>query len=167
MWLYTKVGFFSVVAPENPSSDGREYLVVRARVRKDLENLGEKYLPNLGNIIETKTSDYRFRAIVPKAEFGMVMYKIVKDIDYPNFKDAVKKEQGEKRAHVYGSVWAVTSGGLSSNNNWITSPKTQKKRDRELFQLRESKVLKVEPDISSCTKSKILKDFVKGGKHGK
>jgi len=101
MWLMTNIGFFSVVQKRDD-----DVLTVRARVKSDLEALKEKYIPTLGNILEGKGTDYKYRAKVSREDLAEAMRKIVMDIDYSNFKDSVAKKQGYKRASIYGEVWS-------------------------------------------------------------
>ena len=105
MWLMTNFGFFSIVKKK-----GDDVLTVRARVRSDLEALKEKYIPTLGEILEGKGTDYKYRAKVSREDMAEAMQKIVKDIDYSNFKDSVAKKQGYKRAGIYGEVWGALMG---------------------------------------------------------
>lgn len=100
MWLMTDFGFFSIVKKE-----GEENLTVRARVKQDLLNLKERYLPGLGAIEETEYADYRYRVRVPREIFAEALRNIALDIDYPNFKSSVAKKQGKARARMYGEVW--------------------------------------------------------------
>ena len=105
MWLITPVGFFSIV--QKPDDRDRDTLTIRARVRSDLEALREQFLPGLGEIRESKTNDYRFRAVAPRSEVAQAMVKLVEGLDYSNFKDRVAKVQGKARAHVYHDVWSA------------------------------------------------------------
>ena len=100
MWLTTDFGFFSIVKRE-----GEQNLTVRARVKQDLLNLKERYLPGLGAIEETEYADYRYRVRVPQDVFAETLKDIALDIDYPNFKNSVAKKQGKGRARAYGEVW--------------------------------------------------------------
>lgn len=102
MWILTTFGFFSVVS----DSDDPERLLVRARVRADLEALRDQYLDGL-EIVEGAGTDYRYRAYMSRADFERVAARLAADIDYSNFKNAVAKRQGSKRAHIYGEVWST------------------------------------------------------------
>jgi hypothetical protein len=102
MWLLTTIGFFSVVAAQ----DDPERLVVRSRVRSDLEALRERYLPDI-EIVEGAGTDYRYRSFVAKTDFEPAAARLVADIDYTNFKNAVAERQGHARAGVYSKVWSV------------------------------------------------------------
>jgi hypothetical protein len=105
MWLFTTIGFFSVVAdPDHPDT-----LKVRARAREDLEALRALYLPDL-EIVESAHTDYRFRAFVRRDEWVHAARALAQDIDYPNFKSAVGRRQGGARAKRYAQVWQVMHG---------------------------------------------------------
>lgn len=105
MWLITSVGFFSVVQKPDDKENGT--LTVRSRVRSDLAALKKHYLPNLGAIQESLDTDYRFRAVAPRAEVSSAMARMVDALDYGNFKSEVAKQQGHKRAGLYHQVWDV------------------------------------------------------------
>jgi hypothetical protein len=98
----TSFGFFSVVR-----KSGETQLTVRSRVRGDLELLGEEYLPTLGPIEAGGGSDYPYRARVSSKDLADAVARMVENIDYSNFKNAVAERQGFERAHVYGDVWGV------------------------------------------------------------
>jgi len=96
MWLITSIGFFSVVQKPGDKQNGT--LTVRSRVRSDLAALKQHYLPGLGPIQESLDTDYRFRAVAPRAEVSAAMARMIEDLDYGNFKSEVAKKQGPKRA---------------------------------------------------------------------
>lgn len=103
MWLFTRLGFFSVVA----NRDNPGYLLVRARMPGDLEALKSRHLPELGPIAETPERDYRFRASVGNKPFAAAVGRIAEDITYTNFKNEVKHVQGDQRAAWYSDVWSI------------------------------------------------------------
>ena len=98
MWIATTRGFFSAVA-----KDGPDTIVVRARVRGDLENL----LPLLGEatIVDGGGTDYPFRVRVSRSTWKQALGVLADEIDYGNFKDAVADRQGRAREAVYHDVW--------------------------------------------------------------
>jgi hypothetical protein len=102
MWLFTDIGFFSVVAHR----DRPDTLLVRARTRGDLEALRDRHLPDL-ELHENLGSDYRWRAFVIRSDWEHMAAALAAGIDYPNFKDAVAERQGNDRADIYHDVWAV------------------------------------------------------------
>jgi len=105
MWVFTKIGFFSAVKDfQNPNM-----LAIRARVKKDLENLqalGRERGVELGRIRVTPSKDYRFRIFMRRKTWGWFMSILSRQIDYPNFKDTVPKEEIE-RSMAYHRVWAA------------------------------------------------------------
>ena len=107
MWLFTTFGFFSVV-----QKPGETDLTVRSRVRSDLERLRKQYLSTLGPVVEHGGTDYQYRAKVSHDALAEAMAKIVKDIDYGNFKDSVSQRQGGTRHDAYAGVWDVLADKL-------------------------------------------------------
>lgn len=100
MWIFTDVGFFSIVRkPE----DGM--VTIRARVRSDLERLKEFYLQDLGDIVEGGGTDYPFRARANQSDFAEALRLIGENIGYTNFKSEILAKQGHHRAHIYSRVW--------------------------------------------------------------
>lgn len=100
MWLFTPIGFFSIV--QKPLSN---CLTIRARVRDDLEALRASYLPDLSETVENAGTDYPYRATATHAAFSDALSRIAKSINYANFKDEVARTSGSRRAHIYGTVW--------------------------------------------------------------
>ena len=105
MWLFTTIGFFSVVA----DASHPDTLKIRARAREDLAALRARHLPDI-EIIETAHTDYRFRALVHRDDWLHAAEALARDIDYPNFKSAVAERQGPERAARYGRVWQTMRG---------------------------------------------------------
>ena len=108
MWLLTPIGFFSIV--RKPEDVEAGMLTVRARVRSDLQQLKQQLLPELGPIVEGRGTDYRYRARAPKQAVALAMVRLVEQLDYSNFKDAVAQRQGKPRARLYHDVWDVLYG---------------------------------------------------------
>lgn len=100
MWLFTNFGFFSIV-----QKPGTGFLTVRSRVKGDLDNLRQHYLPELSAIVSKAGTDYPYRATCGHEAFAVAAGKIAKDITYGNFKNEVAARQGKTRAHRYGKVW--------------------------------------------------------------
>lgn len=113
MWLFTKVGFFSVVrAPKTPG-----HLQVRARFRDDLVALKKAYLPTLTRIVSTPERDYQFRSFVKKEAFAKALASMVLDIDYDNFKSKVAQDRGSETAHLYSQVWMTMADGSQNQED--------------------------------------------------
>jgi len=114
MWVFSTIGFFSVVQKPGDSD-----LTVRARSAGDLDRLREKYLPDLSPTSATPKADYAFRARVPHAAFATAIARMAADIHYPNFKDAVAKKQGSARAIAYAAIWGAAKNIPSSDPQTI------------------------------------------------
>jgi hypothetical protein len=106
MWIFTPIGFFSVVSCEGfPGVPPGKTLMIRARDPGDLDRLRDSYLPGLGPNVEVPGRDYPVRAFSTHQEFADCLSKLALEIDYTNFKDTVAARQGYARASVYGKVW--------------------------------------------------------------
>src|SRR5262245_45592923 len=99
MWLVTTQGFYSVVQDR----EDRDRLLVRARVKEDLEALRDQ-IPDL-DPFEDEHADYRWRAWVTRDQWCDAVAQLADKIDYPNFKSAVLERQGARRENVYMHVW--------------------------------------------------------------
>ena len=97
MWIVMNDSYISAVQDRNNKTG----LVVRARVREDLENA----FPGLKqDIIESTDSDYRFRLFMSKQFLCGVMNTKIMNIDYDNFKNSVKQSW---RHDAYLAIWSV------------------------------------------------------------
>ncbi len=103
MWIVTSFGFFSVV--QKPQDAAAGVLTVRARVRRDLEELRARYLPELGDVVESRGTDYRYRGRAPRAAVAEALRRATLDVRYDNFKDEVDAAQGSARHEAYLGVW--------------------------------------------------------------
>lgn len=119
MWIFLPFGFFSVVKDNDPS--GR--LAIRARVRADLDELRDRYLPKLSATIQTPHRDYQYRAYATHTAFATAIGRVIRDLDYSNYKEEVERVQGSARHALYSRIWEVMyhadmrtrrSGGRSS-----------------------------------------------------
>ena len=102
-------GLYSVTAFDEkrggPRADADELVIVRTRVKEDLERLSQS-IPNL-EILATPRSDYPFRIVCRRTDWGRYLATSVGAIDYLNFKDRVAKRLGRRRHDVLLSVWAT------------------------------------------------------------
>jgi hypothetical protein len=103
MWLVTTFGFYSVV--EKAWDHERGTLTVRARAREDLDALRAKYLPELGEVAEDESADYRFRAQAPREQVALAFAQALRDLDYDNFQEAISRRQGYGRERIYHDAW--------------------------------------------------------------
>lgn len=122
MWLVTTFGYFSIV--QKNSDRGAGTLTIRARVRKDLERLREKYLPNMGPIESSGGADYPYRTKAKREDLARAFATAVMDVTYSNFKSEVAFHMGFRREDLYNGVWlalrklqSLDEAGESSINN--------------------------------------------------
>ena len=107
MWLMTKHGFYSIVQKKQGEFH------VRARVRKDLENLQER-VPLAGREIQaSKETDYPYRLIVGQAEVLKALRFLGETLDYSNFKDTVADTPDQAAKHdLYAQLWGMALRSL-------------------------------------------------------
>ena len=100
MWLMTKHGFYSIVQ-KKPGE-----FHVRARVRKDLENLVARVPLTEATIHTSKEADYGYRVITGQDDVWRVMQFLGDTLDYSNFKNTVTQTPDQKEKHeAYATVW--------------------------------------------------------------
>lgn len=101
MWLFTKQGFYSIVAKST-----KEFHV-RARARKDLENLNRLAGTNYA-IHRSEDADYRWRMVMPGNAARALVAKLAADIDYANFKGVVAKTPGQAdKMDILHRIWGL------------------------------------------------------------
>lgn len=110
MWIFSKVGFYSVV-----QKPGQPYLTIRSRVREDLENLRNTYMPGLSAIMAGGGTDYPYRALIDHKLFASGVAKMGEDIHYSNFKNKIALKD-VARAHAYSNVWSNMLDTEKQNN---------------------------------------------------
>ena len=120
MWLFTRYGFFSAVSARKEDekygqSIDPDRIMVRARVRGDLESLKNRFPDLLGqcDIHAFIGTDYAFRIFVDKQIWSRVLSKLAEETDYDNFKSEVARHQGIAGAayeHSLHEVWSVMHG---------------------------------------------------------
>ena len=103
MWVFTTHGFLSVVEHRQQP----DTLIVRARVRSDLNAARERYFPSLTRTEFSDKSDYPYRGQISRKAFAKGMRKVVADITYGNFKNAVEENQGNARSSIYMRIWSA------------------------------------------------------------
>ena len=108
MWIITQEGFYSVTAydPQHGGerSDSDELVIVRTRVRADLERITEW----IGDdILATPKADYPFRVITSRSSWVSYMTRATHEIDYFNFKNRVAERLGSVRHDVLMTVWSA------------------------------------------------------------
>ena len=101
MWVFTRDGFFSAVQHfEQPDTS-----LVRGRVQSDVKALCEIMNTEL---VENVEADYRYRTIVSRQAWSDYLQQAVRELDYPNFKNAmhgVFEDAGRDQALM--DVWSA------------------------------------------------------------
>lgn len=105
MWIFSKVGFVSVVQVRG--KPGR--LMVRGRRLEDVEHwaaLCNTRSPR--RVIHTPRADYPWRFTTSRSRVISAVVLAIARLDYDNFKDAAHKEDGDRaRALAYMKVWSA------------------------------------------------------------
>ena len=95
MWIFLPKSFISVV--QKPGDT--DVLTVRARIKGDIESVFPQ-----AKVEVNQGSDYKYRARVPRAAVAQVLHDQVMNLDWSNFKGAVK---AKKRHDAYMDVWSA------------------------------------------------------------
>ncbi|OPY60264.1 MAG: hypothetical protein A4E57_04512 [Syntrophorhabdaceae bacterium PtaU1.Bin034] len=113
MWVITTFGFFSIVQEPKHNT-----LMVRARTKRDLQELRERHLPELGEIVEGADPDYKYSATAPREAVARVFGETAMSIDYRDLRDSVLALQGFRRATLYGRIWNIL-WTLQEEEHWF------------------------------------------------
>ncbi len=104
MWIFTTLGFFSIVVDSRQPAGKR--VAIRARNRGDLVALKTAYpKAGLSKVFASEFTDYPVRCYLPRERLPALLAKLGEDVEATNFKSAVALEQGPARAKVYHEVW--------------------------------------------------------------
>ena len=112
MWIFTPVGFFSIV--QKPF-EKHGILTVRSRNRSDLVALKSR-MPDgtTSAIVDDVDADYQYRLTAKNSVLSAAMSELVFEIDYENFKAEVDQNDPE-RAKIYAEIWTVLWAALAQN----------------------------------------------------
>lgn len=139
MWVFTRYGFVSIAcARKQDGSLDEDTVMVRARARKHLENLQERFPETglgKGEILTGAGTDYRYRIIVPKAEWASILSQLALEQTWPNFKNEASRFSGLKKVsgmyvHALHEIWAIMADLQATQ----VGNKLQMPRDKELPQ---------------------------------
>ena len=109
MWIFTQVGYVSVVQNTDPTP-GAE-LIVRARTRRHLEQVLSLALPadRVKRMIwPTPGEDYPWRAPVDRDVVRELAVASVEALDYDCLKTRTVDTLGRFDARVLGDIWGVS-----------------------------------------------------------
>ncbi|SCM71578.1 conserved hypothetical protein [uncultured Pleomorphomonas sp.] len=107
MWIFLNNAFVSIVDPKASYAGGKgpvsDELLVRARFKGDIERV---FPESAADVTETPGRDYRFRALIDRAQVMNTISDAISGIDYFNFKGSVPP--AEKWRHdAYMGCWSV------------------------------------------------------------
>ena len=101
---------FSVVEHK----DDPNIVIVRARIENDIKKIQQMFVDQgykRPGIFLIRHSDYKFRIFVSRKEWINVMARLMTDLHYTNFKDAVIQEDAieimQLRDKAYTGIWSI------------------------------------------------------------
>lgn len=112
MWIFTRYGFYSIACARKPDgSIDPAMMMVRARRKSHLARLQFRF-PKLAaaEIVKTESTDYRYRLVVPKADWTAALAELAEEQSWSNFKSEAARFQGQAGAryiHALHDVWSV------------------------------------------------------------
>lgn len=103
MWLFSKVGFYSITnAPDRPGS-----VQVRGRVQEDMDKLVALAQEKLGldlDYVATPGRDYAYRIYMSPDTWAQVAHLLTVEIlDYSNYKNSIHGDRA--RDNAYYDIW--------------------------------------------------------------
>ena len=98
MWIALNNSFLSVVSHR----DHPDKLLVRARIEGDIERIFA-----YADVFSAPRSDYKYRAVIDRADVSSVIADLVDDIEYDDFKSSVTDQ---KRHDAYLKIWSIMRG---------------------------------------------------------
>jgi len=111
MWLFTIYGFYSIACARNSSGQiDPDTVMVRARKRKHLKNLKDKFPQIRAEISTTTDTDYRYRMVMPKPEWLIILGEVGIEQNWSNFKSKVDQSKamcGHDYSNSLHEVWEV------------------------------------------------------------
>lgn len=101
MWIASRFGWFSIVKQADDA------YAIRARKREDIESLLSFLNVNIP-ILESEKQDYRCRIVVTEHELLTISCELFQDIDYPNFKEMIGKNENQRdKLAYYHEIWGI------------------------------------------------------------
>jgi hypothetical protein len=107
MWIVLNDAFLSIVDQKaadgyriNPSPAPDDILVVRARVKGDIERV----FGNGTRVHSIKGRDYLFRAFITRQQVQDAIMCEIMTLDYGNFKNSVREDD---RHDAYADIWGI------------------------------------------------------------
>ena len=105
MWIASKHGFYSIVQKQSCMEGNRCAFHIRARIRKDLENL-LRGLSFKREIVEWPDADYRYRFLASRGDLVEIMCFLSEELDYSNFKSMIGQTLDQRdKLSAYHDIW--------------------------------------------------------------
>ena len=130
MWMFTKIGFFSIVSNCNDHSQ----VMVQSRCEDDLKRLVEM-IPepwDRPQIIGNVGTDYSHRIFIDRNVWASISLELCTGIDYSNFKnkchDVFPTEH--KRHTMLMSIWSAAKRWQDDMTPWADWGKSQPKKKK-------------------------------------
>lgn len=130
MWIMTSFGIFmpSLRPAEHVPKGDERLLQIRARRHRELVILRREYMPDAGEIIHLKNTDYEYRIYCTHDDWALAMARMAHDIDYVKFKDTTKRYHDDQLHNAYIRIWSLLYGMFSTNK--VFTPKKQKTKTK-------------------------------------
>ncbi len=116
MWIFSDLGFYSVVCARKADGLTPDYktVMVRARLGIHLENLKQDFPAEMeGTLIKVSAgTDYLYRIILSKATWRKVLSKMASKTRYCNFKGEVARNREHLRSGYTHSILTPTANNL-------------------------------------------------------
>jgi hypothetical protein len=113
MWVFSVLGFYSIACANRPGTNEIDpnTVMVRARVKKHLQNLQDRFPALAGSdILALPGRDYGYRLIVPKAVWADVLKALAEEQKWSNFKNeaaAHGADTGNAYVDALHDIWGV------------------------------------------------------------
>lgn len=108
MWIFLPFGAFSIVAKGPAGLPEPGMLCVRSRSREELTRLAGM-VKNSSPVEVGTGTDYPYRFYASKKNFGAAMAKVIKGIDYNNFKAEAGRQLSPAKLNVLHNIWGLVA----------------------------------------------------------
>jgi len=110
MWLFTRLGFFSIgIANRSNGSPDPTRVMIRARDKAHLIALRDRFPALRGRILTRPLQDYRYRLIADKRQWALCVAALAREQTWSNFKNEAKRFRPQDAAYLDAlhEIWRV------------------------------------------------------------